>query len=149
MNIVLALHLIGVIIWMGALLMLSRLLGFHCELESAEAREALKKFERRTYFMAVLPGGLLALATGLTMLLFKGATASHYLQSGGPWGATFHLKLTLVFLIFVLDHVVMRRMKKLHRDDEGKKSLFVAVHGMIGVLFVVIVIAVKTNLLGG
>ena len=146
---ILALHIVGIVVWIGALMMLSRLLGYHCELDSSEAREALKQFEHRTYFWAVLPGALLTLATGFGMLFLKTEGVGHYLNPAtGAWGATFHLKLTLVFLIFVADHLVMRRMKKLHRDGEGKKSLFVAVHGIVGVLFVVVVIAVKTNLLG-
>lgn len=148
MNYVLALHIIGVIVWMGGLLMLSRLLGYHCDLESAAARDALKRFEHRTYFWAIVPSGLLSLGTGLTMLFFKGGGAGHYLSVDGAWGATFHLKLGLVVLLFVFDHIVMRRMKKLHRDDEGERKPFVIMHGMIGLAFIVIVFAVKTNLLG-
>lgn len=148
MNVLLALHIIGIIVWMGALMMLSRLLGMHCELEAPEARAALERFEHRTYFWAVVPGGLLTLGTGFTMLFFKGASAGHYLQPDGPWGATFHLKLTLVFVIIVFDLLVMQRMKKLHRDDEGTKRVFAVLHGMIGLAFIVIVLAVKTNFLG-
>lgn len=143
-----AFHVVGIIIWMGGLSVLSRLLGYHCELESADAREALKRFEHRSYFWATLPGFALTLGTGLYMLFFKGAGASHYLSAGGPWGGTFHVKLTLVVVLLVLDHLVMQKMRKLHRDDEGKKGFFMAVHGIVGLAFVVIVILVKTNLLG-
>lgn len=148
MNVVLALHIIGIIVWMGALMMLSRLLGMHTELGEGEVPEALTRFERRTYFWAVVPGGLLTLGMGFTMLFFKGLSPGHYLSPDGPWGATFHLKLTLVFLIFVFDLSVMRLMNKLHRGDEVAKRPFQIFHGMIGLCFVVIVIAVKTNLLG-
>ena len=146
MSFVLALHIIGFIVWMGGLMMLSRLLGLHTELD--EVPEALERFERRTYFWAVVPGGLLTLAMGFTMLFFKGLSVTHYLSPDGPWGATFHLKLTLVFLIFVFDLSVMRAMNKLHRGEKLSKRPFQIFHGMIGLCFVVIVIAVKTNLLG-
>jgi len=146
MSIVAALHIIGIIVWMGGLMMLSRLLGLHTEL--AEAPAALERFERRTYFWAVVPGGLLTLATGFTMLFFKGLSPMHYLAPDGPWGTTFHLKLTLVFLIFVFDLSVMRAMNKLHRGEQVAKRPFQIFHGMIGLCFVVIVIAVKTNVLG-
>lgn len=149
MTFVVALHIIGLITWMGALLMLSRLLGFHVTLESGEARKKLEQFEHRTYFWAGAPGALLTYATGFGMLFLKGASAGHYLAPGGPWGSTFHLKLTLVFFLFVVDHMIMRRMKKLHRGELSGKKPFVILHGSIGVLFMVIVIAVKTNLLGG
>lgn len=148
MNWILALHIIGIIVWMGGLSMLSRLLGMHADLESQEARKALERFEHRSYFWAVAPGFLLTLATGLYLLFFRGNGVGYYLDPTGPWGATFHLKLTLIVGLFVLDHLTMRRMKKLHRTGEGTRKFFMAVHGIVGLLFVVVVIAVKTNLLG-
>jgi uncharacterized integral membrane protein (TIGR00701 family) len=149
MNWILALHIIGIIVWMGGLSMLSRLLGFHAEQQSAEVRKTLQRFEHRSYFWAVMAAFALTLGTGLYMLFAKGNGIAHYVGSGSPWGATFHAKLTLVVVLIVLDHLVMRKMKKLHREDEGTKSFFMAVHGVSGVLFMAVVILVKTNLLGG
>ncbi len=142
-------HIIGIIVWMGGLATIGRLLGHHAALESSEARQSLVSFERKSYMFAVLPGFLLALGTGLGMLLFKGNGIGHYLSPDGPWGATFHAKLTLVVGLIVIDQLVFAKMRKLHREDEGSRSFFMATHGIVGLLFIAVVLLVKTNLLGG
>lgn len=141
-------HIIGIILWMGGLVTIGRLLGHHASLESAEARRALIPFERKSYLFAILPGFLIALLTGLGMLVFKSEGIGHYLNPSGPWGATFHAKLTLVVVLIVIDQLVFAKMRKLHRDDEGKRGFFMATHGIVGLAFIVIVLLVKTNMLG-
>lgn len=138
-------HIIGIIVWMGGLATLSRLLGHHASLESPDARAALVQFERRSYLAAVFPAFLVTLGTGLAMLIVNGF--GHYLKADGGWGATFHLKLTLVVGLIVADQLVFAKMRKLHRDDEGSRGFFMAVHGITGLVFMIIVILVKTNLL--
>ena len=145
---ILGLHVIGIIVWMGGLVTLARLVGHHAGLESKEARASLVRFERRSYFAAILPGFLLALFTGLTMLLFKGNGIGHYLSADGPWGATFHAKLTLVAILIVLDQLILSKMRKLHREDVGSKPFFMATHGIVGLIFMIIVLLVETNVLG-
>ena len=145
-----AFHLIGIILWMGGLVTLARLLGHHAGLDSKEAREALVGFEKKSYLFAILPGFLLALLTGLGLLVSKGDGISFYLSpDAGPWGGTFHAKLTFVVLIIVFDQLVFAKMRKLHSTDEGSRGFFMAAHGIIGLLFIAVVILVKTNLLGG
>ena len=147
MNLVLAAHIIGIVLWMGGLLVLTRLLAFHCDLPEGAGAQ-LADFERNTYrFVAALGAGITFIA-GLYMLFMKGDGVGHYVSPKGAWGATFHLKLTFVVVLLALDHVVMRKMKKLHRDGEGSRSTFAKLHGAIAVLFIVIVVAVKTNILG-
>ena len=140
-----AFHIIGIIVWMGGLATLSRLLGHHASLESAEARAALVTFERRSYLAAVLPAFLVTLGTGLAMLMANGF--GHYLKADGPWGGTFHAKLTLVVGLIVADQLVFAKMRKLHRDDQGSRAFFMAVHGITGLAFMIIVILVKTRIL--
>jgi uncharacterized membrane protein len=140
-----AFHIVGLILWMGGLVTLARLLGHHSGLESKEARDALIPFEKKSYLMAILPGFLLTLGTGL--VLFVGNGVSYYLDPKGAWGATFHLKLTLVVVLIALDQFVFFKMRKLHGGDEGSRGLFMALHGIIGLLFVVIVVVIKARLL--
>jgi uncharacterized membrane protein len=148
MNLVVAAHLIGIVLWVGGLLVLTRLLAFHCDLPAGEARDALAGFETNTYrFVAALGAGITFIA-GIFMLFVKGDGVSHYVSPAGVWGATFHLKLTAVFVLLAMDHVVMRKMKKLQREGEGSRSTFVKLHGVIAVLFILIIVAVKTNILG-
>jgi len=149
MSWVVAFHIIGVIVWMGGLVTIGRLLGHHAALESEEARQALVPFERKSYQLAILPGFLLALGTGVFMLMTKGGGPAHYLSPSGPWGATFHAKLFLVVCLIVIDQLVFWKMRKLHREDEGSRAFFMATHGIVGLLFICVVILVETNLLGG
>lgn len=146
MSWLLAFHIIGNIVWMGGLVTLARLLGHHASLEDKGARESLIRFEKRSYFVAILPGFLLALGTGLVLIITRGP--AFYLDPSGPWGATFHAKLTLVVALIVFDQLVLHKMRKLHRDDEGSRGFFMASHGIVGLIFIVVVVLVKTNLLG-
>ncbi len=140
-----AFHIVGLILWLGGLVTLARLLGHHAGLESAEARKALVSFEKKSYLMAVLPGFLLVLGTGVALLLGNGM--GYYMDPKGAWGATFHLKLTIVFILIGLDQFVFFKMRKLHAEDEGNRGLFMALHGIIGLLFIVVVVVVKARLL--
>lgn len=149
MNWLVAFHIVGLILWMGGLVTLARLLGHHAGLDSKEAREALVGFERKSYLMAILPGFLLTLITGLVLLVSKGDGISFYLSPDGPWGGTFHAKLTFVVLLIVFDQLVFAKMRKLHKTDEGSRGFFMATHGIIGLLFIFVVILVQTNLFGG
>ncbi|MEZ4462862.1 MAG: CopD family protein [bacterium] len=142
-----ATHIVGLILWLGGLITLARLLGHHVSLTSKEAREALVPFERKSYFMAVLPGFLLALGSGLTLLVMNGPKI--YFAPGSAWGMTFHIKLTLILVLIVLDQLIAAKMRKVHREDTGNRGFFMATHGIVGLLMIVIVFMVKTNVLGG
>lgn len=145
-----AFHIIGIIVWMGGLVTLARLLGHHASLESSDARESLIQFEKRSYFWAILPGFLIALGTGLALLFHGGGQGiSFYLKPDMGWGGTFHAKLLFVVVLIVFDQMVFWKMRKLHRDDEGSRGFFMAAHGIIGLLFIVVTVLVKTNLFGG
>lgn len=146
MNWLIGTHVVGLILWMGGLITLARLLGHHVSLTSKEAREALIPFESKSYFMAVLPGFLLALISGVLLIVMKGPAV--YFAPGAAWGLTFHIKLTLVIALIVLDQLVAAKMRKVHREDTGNRGFFMATHGIVGLLMIVIVFMVKTNILG-
>ena len=140
-----AFHIVGLILWMGGLVTLARLLGHHSGLESKDARDALISFEKKSYLMAILPGFLLTLGTGLALLLGNGT--SYYLDPNGTWGATFHLKLTFVVILIGLDQFIFFKMRKLHTEDKGSRGLFMALHGIVGLIFIVVVVVIKARLL--
>lgn len=146
MNWLVATHIVGLILWLGGLITLGRLLGTHVTLASKEARDALVEFERKSYFAAVLPGFLIALVSGLTLIVMKGPAL--YFAPGSVWGMTFHIKLTLVLVLIVLDQLIAARMRKLHKEDTGNRAFFMATHGIIGLIMIIIVFLVKTNILG-
>lgn len=131
----LALHIVGIILWMGGLFMLTRHLGMHAELPDAPS-DALREYESKSYYMAVFPGFLLTLGTGLYMLLTR---AGEMLSTDGTWGATFHAKLALIVVLIIADQFVHFRMRHFHNKGFGKRGAFMAAHGVVGLVFIVIV----------
>lgn len=130
--------MIGIVVWFAASLDLSRLLGHHAKI-GHEAGEALKSYEIKTYYYANLPGFLLALSTGLYMLF---SNLSLYLDPKGAWGATFHIKLTIVTLAIILDQVVLWKMRKLHRGHSVSRGTFMALHGILGMILMVVIVLI-------
>lgn len=140
-----AVHIIGIILWMGGLFVLTRHLGMHVEEEEGPV-ESLKVYESKTYYMSVLPGFFITLATGLYLLLEKGGSlgVSYYLDpNDGAWGSTFHVKLLLVFILIVADQFFHQRMRRYHFKGDGKRKAFMAIHGIVGLCFIVIVLVMK------
>ncbi|MFW5968317.1 MAG: CopD family protein [Persicimonas sp.] len=131
---ILALHIVGIILWMGGLFMLTRHVGMHVEQPDAPI-DALRDYESKSYYMVVLPGFLLALGTGLYMLLTE---ASAMLSADGPWGATFHAKLALLVVVIIADQFFHLRMRHFHNKGFGKRGIFMAVHGVVGLVFIAI-----------
>ena len=74
--------------------------------------------------------------------------AAAYFAKGAAWGATFHVKMTLVVVLIVLDQLIAAKMRKLHKEDEGNRGFFMATHGIVALIMIVIVLMMKTNILG-
>lgn len=105
----LAAHLLGVVAWAGGLLVLTRALWAVVALQP-DAREAAAGALRRGYLTVVFPGSLLAILTGLYLLIGDPGEQT-YMKQG--W---MHVKLTLLLLLMAAEHVmVMRPLKALSR----------------------------------
>lgn len=127
------LHFIGMILWMGGLFMLARHLAVHTGIEGDKPDPNWKDWESKAYYFGVLPGLLVNLGAGLAIIL---SNTSHYLSVDGPWGATFHAKLTLIAVLIGLDQFFHFKMRKFHNTGEGGKGAFMAVHGLTALLFI-------------
>jgi uncharacterized integral membrane protein (TIGR00701 family) len=140
-----ALHLVGIILWMGGLFYLTSHLGNHAELESPEARDAFAEVERKSYYFVIVPGFLITLFAGLAPMLMQGFGT--YLSTEGAWGSTFHVKLTLVVLLIVIDQVTHYKMRQLHEDPSNEsRSLFMGLHGSIGLLFIIVITLMQVQI---
>ena len=130
-----AFHVIGVVMWMGSLMTLSRLLGYHTR-EPATVRPRLSYIEGRLDLLGAVPGALLTLGTGLGQLALE--PAGWFRASG--W---MHTKLLLVLVLVVLHVMTMVRHRRLARqraDQVIPRAFFAASHGIIGLLLIAIVI---------
>ena len=82
MNWVHALHVIGVVLWFGSLLQVTRMLKTHATAPEG-ACETLTGIERRTQLLIGIPGLILTVGMGLVLLFY------------GPRGAKFYKALGL------------------------------------------------------
>ncbi len=123
-------HLFGIVVWIGAMMGLSRMLGNHVR-EEAPIRERLAKMERRMAYLVSMPGLLLTVIGGGGMLMER---ASELMRA--PW---LHIKLLLVFILIVADFLMQAKMRKLHQSESMPSAgLFKAIHGIVGLLLLAV-----------
>lgn len=141
-----AIHLIGIILWIGGLFQVSRHLAQHAQLEEgAEAtRSAFADWERTTYYFVSLPGLILTLGAGLYALFSNGF--AFYLASDA-WGGTFHMKLLFVVILIGADQFLRFKMTRLHDEGDGESGPFMAVHGLVAMIFMLLIIMMTTKFL--
>lgn len=139
-----AIHLIGVVSWIGGLLILTLHLARHADLPDAP-RDDFASFESTAYYALVLPGLLIALLSGLYTLFSVGLV--NFLNPDGAWGATFHAKLTAVGILIGIDQFVHFRMRTLHRTGNAGRGGFIAAHAMTAILLVGISVLIMGEVL--
>lgn len=125
------LHVLGAIAFLGGSLTAARLLG-HLVRAEERVRTASAAMARRVYLTLTFPAAILVLGTGIYTLV-KDPDGVGYMKQG--W---FHMKLTVVILILMVDHLlVMRPLKALARggaDPRSSEGLYRAGFWMLGLL---------------
>ena len=101
----LALHLLGVVVYAGGVIVMSRVVGLLSR-APAESRAASASVARSVYIRTILPFAGLAVASGVYMLLADPGDR-HYLRQHA-----FHAKLTLVVLLMAAEHMLVLRPLK-------------------------------------
>jgi protoporphyrinogen IX oxidase len=97
-------HVLGLVFWVGGLLVTSMALTRHTQEVSAEARQALARLERIYLRGLADPGALLTILAGASLIM---TNSSYYLHA--PW---LHIKLTFVLLLIGLHGIVAVRTKR-------------------------------------
>jgi putative membrane protein len=97
-------HVLGLVFWVGGLLVTSMTLTRHTQEASGEARQALARLERIFLRGLADPGALLTILAGASLI----ATNSHYFLHA-PW---LHIKLTFVLLLIGLHGILAVRTKR-------------------------------------
>ena len=123
------LHVLFVFIWIGGLLMLTRMLGYQAK-ESDATFQAMNRINKRIYFFIDLPSMLLAVFFGLLLLFLKD------MNWKAPW---LHLKLTFAFLLIICDIVCGTLIAKGRRHPRLFYQIF---HGVTGLFFIIVLIAI-------
>jgi putative membrane protein len=127
-------HLIGLVFWVGGLLVVTHVMTVHAGETSPESRSLLGQLEVKLLRGLVHPGAAIMVITGFILV----AHDPNYLRQ--HW---LHAKLLLVFVLIVLDLRVTFRARAF---QAGKVDLTrrecVALHGAIALTFFIIVILV-------
>jgi putative membrane protein len=130
----LALHLLGVVLWMGGLLTFSRILGYHTR-ESPSVRPRYTWLEGRLNYLVTVPGAVLTLIFGLWLTANYGGLDWLRVTLWMQW------KLALVAVILVIHGVLTLKHRRIQRsppDAPMKRAVFAALHGTLGLLLIAI-----------
>lgn len=130
MLISIALHIIGLTLWLGTLILISRLVAVVAA--DFEKHSGLVPFLSRAFKGYGFSGLALTLITGVYQLANRGV--GFYMKQG--W---FHTKLTLVIVLLIVTAVLGASIAQLKRGETFSKGRGMALHGIAALCLVVIV----------
>jgi len=133
MNIILALHVLCVFIWMGMLLSLTRLMGYHVK-EDAATQRHLARIYNRMYNFIDLPAMALSLVLGLVLI------ACLDKKEDLTW---FFVKMGFVAGLLVCDTICGRWIAVLGQGPVGGKGVkYKVLHMATGALLIGIIFTI-------
>jgi protoporphyrinogen IX oxidase len=108
-----ALHIIFMVTWFGGLFYLPRLFVYHAMATDAPSIERFKIMERKLFFGIMMPGMVLTIGFGLTLL--------YYFWDAYKKMGWLHVKLTLVVLLLAY-HVWCFLLLRAFKQDRNTHS---------------------------
>lgn len=131
MQVVLMFHVLGMVLWMGGLMNLTRMVSFHVG-EEPEVQKRLYYIENRIFKFVTLPGFGITLVSGLYML---SNNMSYYMKQ--PW---MHGKLLFVGIMLAVTAVLQGKLNELANNHEKQSpKAFKIAHGVTGLMLILIV----------
>jgi uncharacterized membrane protein len=125
-------HVLGVVIYVGGLMALTRLLGHAVRFDAAGSRSDAYRIFKRMHKFANWAGLGLMLVAGL-VLLFWDPAGKAYLKK--PY---FHMKLTAVVVLAACDIMFTRKLMRLEGEGPQPKATFFRImHGVVGLTLLV------------
>jgi uncharacterized membrane protein len=120
-------HVLGMVIYAGGFLTLTRMLGHAVRFEDAQSRTDAYRILKRMHLFVDWGGLLLMLAAGLWLAIADPATKAYFTKG------YFHMKLTFVLVLVVTDVVLSRKLFGLRGEGEQPgPNFFRIVHGLAG-----------------
>ena len=127
-------HIIGLVFWLGSLLVVTQVLALHTAEANPETRETLGRLELKLLKGLAHPGAAIMVITGFLLV----SEDPNYLRE--HW---LHAKLLLVVVLIVLD---LRLTFRARAFQEGRSELTrrecMILHGAISLVFLIILILV-------
>lgn len=131
-------HILGVIFWIGSLLIVTRVLAIHTEETSAEARATLARLERVLFNRMAHPAAAVVVLVGIALI----STNPHYYLRA-HW---LHAKLLLVGLMVGLDLWLYARASAFQAGRSTmSRGECMAFHGTVAATLLAILILVLTK----
>ena len=128
-------HILGIVFWLGGLLVVTHLMAFDAESDSVEVHDVLNRLEAKLFKGIAHPGAIITVISGAVLI---STNPQYYVHA-----AWFHAKLFLVVLLIALDAITYIRAKAFHT---GKITLrrkeCMMLHGGIALIFIGILILV-------
>jgi protoporphyrinogen IX oxidase len=139
---ILVFHILGIVFWIGSLLIVTRLMAVHAGASSPEVRETLSNFEGKLFNGAAHPGGLITILSGLLMFSINPEYYGH-----AVW---MQIKLSLVLVMIILDVIAFVSYRRLRVVGTSlTRGRFMALHGIASLVFIGILIMVLVRPFGG
>lgn len=127
----LALHLIGLVLWIGGLVLVPRMMRL-----TLENRGGMAVAVRRVFWGYLIPGFVLTLITGLYQFDIGGRTA--YFSQG--W---FHGKLLFLVVLVVITVLLATDVKRYAGAERVSPGRLMAIHGTAALSLILIMILMK------
>ena len=133
-------HIIGLVFWLGSLLVVTQILAIHAEETSPEARATLGRLESKLLKGLTHPGAALMVITGIILVSHD----PNYLRE--TW---LHMKLLMVVILIALDLRLAFRARAFQEGSvEVTRRECMALHGAISLVFLIILILVLVKPFG-
>ncbi len=127
-------HIIGLVFWLGSLLVVTQILGLHTEETSPETRVTLGRLESKLLKELAHPGAALMVITGFILVSHD----PNYLRE--HW---LHAKLLLVVILVALDLRLTFRARSFQEGNiELSRRECMVLHGAISLVFLAILVLV-------
>jgi len=128
-------HILGLVFWLGGLLIATSILARHTQETSVDARQALGRIEIRLLKAMANPGAVVTVITGILLIA---TNRSYYLRAS--W---LHAKLALVVVLIGLHWVVISKTKSFVAGRiELQRRDCMTLHGVIALIFIGILVLV-------
>jgi protoporphyrinogen IX oxidase len=128
-------HIVGLVFWIGGLLVATSLLGQHSDERSPEGRTALGLAEVRMLSGMANPGAVITIVTGVILIELRGASILHTTWLQG--------KLILVACLLILHGIAYIRARRLAAGTHRfPRRSWMILHGAISLVFFGILICV-------
>ena len=133
------LHLLGMVIYVGGFLALTRMVGHAVKFESEQSRaDAYRIFRRMHKFVDW--GGLAIMLICGVILLIADPWDKNYMRHESGY---FHMKITFFVVLLVVDIIFSRKLFSMKAEGpQPKRALFSALHGVAALMVVGMLISI-------